>query len=99
MGEGIMPSSLTVVDEEGRMFELESCEINVVEGPELACFDENSTFKSKSYEANISYKGISRKRFIKLLMAMGMGSAGANEIAKYCHKKYGTYSPTFLMLM
>ena len=44
-------------------------------------------------------KSITRKRFIKLLMAQGIARNGAKDIAEYVHKKYGQYSPMFLMML
>lgn len=54
---------------------------------------------SYSTECNFEIKSITRKRFVKLLMAQGIARNGAKDIAEYVRKKYGQYSPMFLMMM
>ena len=41
---------------------------------------------------DIKPMNITKKKFVKKLMAKGIGRNGANEIAKYIHKKRGYYS-------
>lgn len=52
-----------------------------------------------NYEFNITMRNITRKRFIKLLMANGIAKNGAKDIASYVHKKYGQYSPIHLIML
>lgn len=53
--------------------------------------------KSFSGELSLTVNNISRKRFIKLLMARGIARNGAKDLADYVYKKYGHYS--YLMLL
>lgn len=57
-----------------------------------ACEKEYVFPKEITLTMNIKPMRITRKRFIKKLMAKGIGRNGANEIAKYIHKKRGYYS-------
>ena len=50
-----------------------------------------------TYEFTIKPHKMSRKKFIKLLMAKGIQRNGANEIAKYFNKKNNRYSLLDLM--
>ena len=50
-------------------------------------------------ELEIKTKNITRKRFIKLLMAKGIQRNGANEIAKYILKKYGYYNSLLIAFL
>lgn len=52
-----------------------------------------------SYEVSVKIKPLSKKRFVKLLMSRGMQRNEANEMAKYVLRKYGEYSPTYLMFI
>ena len=47
----------------------------------------------------LEIKGVTRKRFVKLLMSKGIQRNGANELAKYSLKKYGNYSPLILTIL
>ena len=63
-------------------------------------FDDRVTsVKNYNTECTLEIKSITRKRFIKLLMAQGIARNGAKDIAEYVRKKYGQYSPMFLMMM
>lgn len=63
--------------------------------------DENkndlASINSLTYEFTIKPHKMSRKKFIKLLMAKGIQRNGANEIAKYFNKKRKSYSLLDLM--
>jgi len=61
---------------------------------ELTVENENigDYIRLNNYEVSLDVKNISKKRFVKCLMAKGYGRNGANEIAKNIHKKFGCYN-------
>ena len=101
----IRPARLVMIDEDGN--ENEICEtINEVKvEPELierddTLFDDRMTnIKNYNFEYTVSPKKLTKKKFIKQLMAMGMARNGAKDIAEYVRRKYGQYSTMFLMML
>ena len=85
---------LSMIDEDGNETEVQG----------TISLDKNEKFDSDGLlvgnyitNPNISFDfttsmTLSRKKFIKLLMAKGIGRNGANEIAKYILKKNGRYT-------
>ncbi len=91
------PSTLFIKDDAtGELVELGN--INKLELEEIhtecETYNEGITYIPQSTEVNVSYKfkTISRKRFIKLLMARKIQRNVANEFAKYFLNKRGYYS-------
>lgn len=67
---------------------------------EVENLDNLNEFKNSSNEGitlSLETTNISRKRFIKLLMARGIARNGAKDIADYVFKKYGFYN-SFMLL-
>lgn len=101
----IRPARLVMIDKDGNESEICGTVSEVVVKPEVierddTLFDDRVTsVKNYSSEYNFEVKSITKKRFIKLLMAQGIARNGAKDIAEYVRKKYGQYSPMFLMMM
>lgn len=100
-----MFGKLVMVDKDGNEKELSGVIKELTVEPEVierddTLFDDRVT-KVTNYSGKCSFevKSITRKRFIKLLMAQGIARNGAKDIAEYVHKKYGQYSPMFLMML
>ena len=74
-------------------------EPEVIERDDTLFDDRVTSVKNYSSECSFEVKSITRKRFIKLLMAQGIARNGAKDIAEYVHKKYGQYSPMFLIML
>ena len=96
---------LVMIDKDGNKSEICGTVDKVTVEPEIIERD-NTLFNDKitsatgySSECTLEIKSITRKRFIKLLMAQGIARNGAKDIAEYVRKKYGQYSPMFLMMM
>lgn len=99
MGNEILRNStLLMINEDGSQVELEgtvtlepveNCELNKSEN----CYIQNATLE---FTGNI--KSMTRKKFIKLLMAKGIQRNGANEIAKYVNKKHNNYNAIDLIM-
>lgn len=54
--------------------------------------------KEIRYELDINFNDkMTRKRFIKLLMSIGIQRNTANELARYSLKKFGYYSSVYLI--
>lgn len=92
-----LPGKLLVIDENGNDMELQST-VTIDEKSNPLSIDEKDplidsyiTHNSISIDINCSMI-LSRKKFIKLLMAKSIGRNGANEIAKYILKKNGRYT-------
>lgn len=92
-----LPGKLLIVDENGNEMEVQST-VTINEEPNPLSIDEKVpsldgyvTHNSMSIDIDGSMI-LSRKKFIKLLMAKGIGRNGANEIAKYILKKNGRYT-------
>lgn len=97
------PSTLFIKDDTtGEMVELGN--INRLELEEIhterETYNEGITYIPQSTEVSVSYKfkKISRKRFIKLLMARKIQRNAANELAKCFLDKRGYYSYIDLVL-
>lgn len=99
------PAKLVMIDEDGN--ENEICgtinEVkvnpNLIERDDVLFDDRVTSVKNYSSECSFEIKSITRKRFIKLLMAQGIARNGAKDIAEYVRKKYGQYSQMFLMML
>ena len=96
---------LVMIDENGNQRELNGVINSVTVEPELierdnTLFDEKIT-NATNYSGEYSFeiKSITRKKFIKQLMAQGIARNGAKDIAEYVRKKYGQYNPMFLMML
>ena len=96
---------LVMIDENGNQRELNGVINSVTVEPELieeddTLFDERMTnVTNYSGECSFEIKSITRKKFIKQLMAQGIARNGAKDIAEYVRKKYGQYNPMFLMMI
>lgn len=69
---------------------------------EVEDLDNLNEFKNSLNEGitlSLETTNISRKRFIKLLMARGIARNGAKDIADYVFKKYGCYNSFMLLTM
>ena len=101
----IRPAKLVMIDKDGNESEICGTINEVKVKPEIierddTLFDDRATsVKNYSSEYSFEIKSITRKRFIKMLMAQGIARNGAKDIAEYVHRKYGQYSPMFLMMM
>lgn len=96
---------LVMIDENGNQRELNGVINSVTVEPELieeddTLFDDRVTnLTNYSGECSFEIKSITRKKFIKQLMAQGIARNGAKDIAEYVRKKYGQYNPMFLMML
>lgn len=107
MGEDmiIRPARLVMIDEDGN--ENEICgtinevkvEPKVIERDDTLFDDRMTSVANYGGEFTIEIKSITRKKFIKQLMAQGIARNGAKDIANYVRKKYGQYNPMFLMML
>lgn len=95
-----LPGKLLMVDNNGNKIEVQGT-IDLNESEEFC----NYALSVGDYipNPNISFDittsmTLSRKKFIKLLMAKGIGRNGANEIAKYVLKKNGRYTMLDLLM-
>ena len=100
-----MFGKLVLVDKDGNEQELNGVINSVTVEPETIERDDTlfndrvTSVKNYSGECTIEIKSITKKRFIKLLMAQGIARNGAKDIAEYVRKKYGQYNPMFLMMV
>ena len=101
----IRPVRLVMIDKDGNKSEICGTVDKVTVEPEIIERD-NTLFNDKitsatgySSECTLEIKSITRKKFIKLLMAQGIARNGAKDIAEYVRKKYGQYSQMFLMML
>ena len=109
MGEELgktLTGNLVLVDKDGNQTELKNVIINEIEAePNVIEEDDKLRGYRKTrvddytYSANIEIKNMTRKRFIKMLMAQGLARNGAKDIADYIHRKYGKYSPIQLLFL
>ena len=96
---------LVMIDENGNQRELNGVINSVTVEPEFiegddTLFDERITNATNySGECSFEIKSMTRKKFIKQLMAQGIARNGAKDIAEYVRKKYGQYNPMFLMML
>lgn len=95
-----LPGKLLMVDNNGNEIEVQGT-IDLNESEEFC----NYALSVGNYiiNPNISFDfttdmTLSRKKFIKLLMAKGIGRNGANEIAKHVLKKNGRYTMIDLLM-
>lgn len=101
----IRPARLVMIDKNGNESEICGTVSEVTVKPEIierndTLFDDRATsVKNYSSECTLSIRTITRKRFVKLLMSRGIARNGAKDIAEYVRKKYGQYSPMFLMMI
>lgn len=101
----IRPARLVMIDKDGNESEICGTINEIKVKPEIierddTLFDDRVTsVKNYSNECSFEIKSITRKRFIKLLMAQGIARNGAKDIAEYVRKKYGYYNPMFLMIL
>lgn len=99
----IRPARLVMIDEDGKETEIEGTINEITVEPETierddTLFDDRMTYLTNySSECSFKIKGMTRKKFIKQLMARGIARNGAKDIADYVHKKYGQYNPMFLL--
>lgn len=98
------PTTIFIKDEEsGEMLELGNVEKLELEEIQIEHESINFGVNYVRYpqEVSVSYKlkTISRKKFIKLLMAKKIQRNAANELAKYFLKKRGYYSYIDLFLL
>lgn len=105
MGNEILGTigKLVMIDEDGKETEIKGTINEITVEPETIerddiLFDDRMTHLT-NYSSKYSFKikCITRKRFIKQLMARGIARNGAKDIADYVHKKYGQYNPMFLL--
>ena len=99
IGESIKYGSFYLIDKESRKYQ----EIGNVESLEIIensneKFDFNVIINHPEVILKAQLIPISRKRFIKLLMARNIQRNGAHELAKYFFNKRGYYSYMDLML-
>lgn len=96
---------LVMIDENGNQRELNGVINSVTVEPELieeddTLFDKRMTNATNySGECGFEIKSMTRKKFIKQLMAQGIAKNGAKDIAEYVCKKYGNYNSMFLMML
>lgn len=101
----IRPAKLVMIDENGNENEICGTINEIKVEPEIierddTLFDNKVTnVKNYNFECTMSPKQLTKKKFIKLLMAQGIARNGAKDIAGYIHKKYGQYSSMFLMMI
>lgn len=105
MGE-MMCGNLIMKTSDGKEIQIENAIINEISvGPNTVerfspdnSFYENEVV-SNNHELSIMIGNITRKRFVKLLMARGIARNGAKDIASYIHRRYGCYNPMHLLMI
>lgn len=101
----IRPARLVMIDKDGNKSEIcgtineIKVEPEIIERDDTLFDDRVTSVNNYSSECSFEIKSITRKRFIKLLMAQGIARNGAKDIAEYVRKKYGQYNPMFLMML
>lgn len=94
MGEEIIGKVIAIA-KDGKQLEIENAKINcITENTDNDCY---GIVCKNSYELEIVVKNITRKRFIKQLMARGMQKNEAVEFAKYIYRKYKCYNSMYLL--
>lgn len=96
-----LPGKLLMVDENGNEIEVQGT--TGLDKNEKFDDDDSLSVGYHITNPNISFDfttnmTLSRKKFIKLLMAKGIGRNGANEIAKHVLKKNGRYTMIDLLM-
>lgn len=92
---------IVTIDKDGNESEIMTGEIKAADCPPiLTGGGRMPTELGDSAECTLELKTVSRKRFIKLLMSFkDVDRNMANKIAKYFHKKYGFYTPSYITLL
>lgn len=92
---------IVAIDKYGNESEIMTGEIKAADCPPiLTGGGRMPTELECSAECTLEIKTVSRKRFIKLLMSFkDIDRNMANKIAKYFHKKYGFYVPSYIFLL
>lgn len=102
MGEELR-GSLIMIDKNGNENRIENVIVKEItrDYNEISEADELKEFTvcPNSYTVSIGIQTITRKRFIKMLMARGIARNGAKDIADYIHKKYGYYDINILLYL
>lgn len=103
---GPLMGKLFVVDKNGNKKEIATGEVTAVQCEPidkpvdgLVELPGKGADEEYSCECALKIKTVTRKRFIKILMAHGIAKNGAKDIADYVHKKYGEYDPMKLLLL
>lgn len=95
---GPLMGKLFVVDKNGNKKEIATGEVTAVQCEPIELPGKGADGEY-SCECALKIKTVTRKRFIKILMAHGIAKNGAKDIADYVHKKYGEYDPMKLLLL
>lgn len=105
MGQELI-GKLIMINKNGEQKEIENAVIKeITQTPtEIELDDTLSDFRKtevKDYSCELSFeiKNITRKKFIKMIMAHGIARNGAKDIASYIHKKYGYYNQSILLFL
>lgn len=103
MGEMLLCGNLTMKTLDGKEIQIENAVINeITTEPNTVEILNGSRYNAAStntHELSIQVGNITRKRFIKLLMARGIARNGAKDIASYIYKRYGCYNPMHLLMI
>lgn len=102
MGEELR-GSLVMIDKNGNENRIENVTVKEItrDYNEISEADELKEFTvcPNSYTVSLGIQTITRKKFIKMLMARGIARNGAKDIADYIHKKYGYYDINILLYL
>ncbi len=107
MGEQFKSVQLIIIKPSGEQINIENA--NIIEIKESEEKNELDYYfggsceriakeKENVLEFTVETKNLSKKRFIKLLMAKGIARNGARDLAEYIGKKYGNYNEKYLLL-
>lgn len=95
---GPLMGKLFVVDKNGDKKEIATGEVTAVQCEPIELPGKGAE-EEYSCECTLDIKTVTRKRFIKILMAHGIARNGAKDIADYVHKKYGEYNPMIFLMI
>lgn len=95
---GPLMGKLFVVDKNGDKKEIATGEVTAVQCEPIELPGKGAE-EEYSCECTLDIKTVTRKRFIKILMAHGIAKNGAKDIADYVHKKYGEYNPMIFLMI
>lgn len=95
---GPLMGKLFVVDKNGDKKEIATGEVTAVQCDPVELPGKGAE-EEYSCECTLDIKTVTRKRFIKILMAHGIARNGAKDIADYVHKKYGEYNPMIFLMI
>lgn len=102
MGEELR-GSLVMIDKNGNENRIENVIVKEItrDSNEISETDELKEFTvcPNGYTVSFGIKTITRKKFIKMLMARGIARNGAKDIADYIHRKYGYYNINILLYL